>query len=145
MIEVAQLKEAGERTLAEVNGLLKQLVHDPSTYVPVSQQELGEIVENNQTFVAVAREKGRIVGVGIIFVIHKFRGKYAYIEDMIVDEQYRGQGLGTKILQELVTIARSAQVKTIELSTRPSRVPANNLYKKMGFVFKETNVYRLSL
>ncbi len=145
MVKILEFKEIDAGNLDDINALLRQLVHDPSTYVPVSERDFSAIVENSQSIIVAAKDEERIVGVGILFVIKKFRGIYGYIEDMIVDESYRGQGIGGKILDHLVKAARVAGVKTIELSTRPSRVPANNLYIKAGFEPKETNVYRMKL
>ncbi len=144
-MKVVRLTEASDSALGDINQLLRQLVHDVSTYEPVSLERFNNIIINPQTLVVVARDGARIVGVGILFSVNKFRGIYGYIEDMIVDETYRGQGLGQKILEELINLARAEDIRTIELSTRPSRVPANNLYKKLGFEHKETNVYRLKL
>lgn len=72
-------------------------------------------------------------------------GKKAFIEDVVVDQTARGMGLGEMILCEAIELAKSKGVKRIELSSRPSRVPANKLYQKLGFKIRETNFYRLEL
>lgn len=87
----------------------------------------------------------KVIGTGTLIMVTKLRGNYAYIEDMIVDESYRGQGLGRALGEALIAVAQKRKITTIELSTRPSRVAANALYQKMGFEHKDTNVYRLKL
>jgi ribosomal protein S18 acetylase RimI-like enzyme len=139
------LKKVSSADAVALNSLLRQLVHDPSTYKAVPIKTLRSIAANKQTILVVAKEDKQIVGVGILFIITKFRGRYAYVEDMVVDEAHRGKGLGKAILQKLISAAKAKGIETIELSTRPSRVPANKLYQKMGFKPKETNVYRLKL
>src|SRR3989344_4239749 len=129
-MDVSELEEATPSVLQDINDLLKQLVHDPATYEAVPLEKLRDIIEDKKTIIVVARDGGHIVGMGLLAVITKFRGDYAYIEDMTVDTAHRGQGIGTEMTKQLIESARSRGVKTIELSTRPSRVPANNLYQK---------------
>lgn len=139
------LQLVNKSSVADINKLLRQLVHDPATYRPISLAHFRTVVGNKATPVAVVRDGARVIGLGMLAIITKFRGQYAYVEDMMVDEAYRGRGLGEVIARKLIAIARARKVKTIELSTRPSRVPANKLYQKLGFERKETNVYRLKL
>ena len=143
--KVSELKKSDESALRDINNLLKQLVHDPATYVAVSMRALDEIIGNKNIILVTAKDGQRVVGIGLLLVVTKFRGRYGYIEDMMVDREYRGHGIGRAIAEFLIGVARKQQIKTLELSTRPSRVPANNLYQKLGFERKETNVYRLHL
>ena len=64
---------------------------------------------------------------------------------MIVSEEYRGQGLGEKIMRKVVTIARTKKLTSLKLTSRPSRVAAHRLYEKLGFEKKETEVFGLKL
>jgi ribosomal protein S18 acetylase RimI-like enzyme len=41
-------------------------------------------------------------------------------------------------------IAKARGAKTVDLTSRPSRVAANKLYQKLGFVLRDTNVYRFA-
>lgn len=144
-MNVEILKESNQEVLSDVNNLLKQLVHDPATYAPISLETLQAIISDKNTFVVAAVDKQRVIGMGILYRIIKPRGYYGSIEDMMVDQAYRGQGIGEAIGRKLIETAREQGIKTIELSARPSRVAANSLYKKLGFEPKETNVYRLKL
>ena len=138
-------RQVTKSSVSDINNLLRQLVHDPKTLRPITLLHMRAIVANKATPVVIVRDGARIIGLGMLIVANKFRGQYAYIEDMMVDEAYRGRGLGEAIARKLIAVARAKKVKTIELSTRPSRVPANKLYQKLGFEPKETNVYRLKL
>ncbi len=143
--EQMTVRQVTKSWVSDINNLLRQLVHDPKTFRPITLLHMRAIVANKATPVVIVRDDTRVVGLGMLAVITKFRGHYAYIEDMMVDGDYRGRGLGEAIARKLIAIARAKKVKTIELSTRPSRVPANKLYQKLGFEPKETNVYRLKL
>jgi ribosomal protein S18 acetylase RimI-like enzyme len=144
-MEINELGVANDVDLVRVNNLLKQLVHDSATYKPVAFSRWEEIIGDKKTVVITVREDGEIIGMGMLFLILKPRGFYASIEEMMVDEAHRGKGIGEAIGRKLIEVAKERGVETIELSARPSRVPANKLYQKLGFLPKETNVYRLKL
>jgi len=82
---------------------------------------------------------------GWIFPRRTLLRKQAVVEDMIVNGNYRGQGLGEKILRDLIKWAKKEGIEVIELTTNPKRVAANSLYKKVGFKLHETNHYLLKL
>ena len=144
-IAILSQRYATKEVLADLNTLLKQLVHDPKTYKPITFATLKKIASDKKTVVVLIFDGTKVIGTGTLIIATKFRGNYAYIEDMMVDESYRGQGLGRQLGDALVAAAKKHNVTTIELSTRPSRVAANALYQKMGFEPKDTNVYRLKL
>ena len=64
---------------------------------------------------------------------------------MIVDEASNGQGIGRMLTEAMLDRARTAGCKTVDLTSRPSREAANHLYRKVGFVPRDTNVYRYDL
>jgi ribosomal protein S18 acetylase RimI-like enzyme len=72
-------------------------------------------------------------------------GVRAWIEDVVVDEQARGRGVGQKLTSVALRIAHDRGARTVELTSRPSRQAANRMYQKLGFIARETNVYRLDL
>jgi len=124
----------------EVKNLVVQL--DSSAIVDETKWE--EAVKNG--FVATEyNEEGKLIGFGWIFPRQTLLRKQAVVEDMIVDNAYRGTGLGRKILRQLIEWARKAGVEVVELTTNPKRVAANELYKSEGFKLHETNHYLLKL
>ncbi|MDG2427762.1 MAG: GNAT family N-acetyltransferase [Acidimicrobiales bacterium] len=72
-------------------------------------------------------------------------GLRAWIEDVVVDDAARGQGVGEALSRAAIDRAREAGATTIDLTSRPSRAAANRLYERLGFNERATNVYRLSL
>ncbi|MGV3760711.1 MAG: GNAT family N-acetyltransferase, partial [Actinomycetota bacterium] len=85
---------------------------------------------------------GRIVGVSTLAVFPIPTGNRAWVEDVIVDEAVNGQGIGRRLTEAMLDRARELGCVTVDLTSRPSREAANALYKKVGFVERETNVYR---
>lgn len=92
-------------------------------------------------YVSMEKEGDKLIGMGWIFPRQTILRKQAVIEDMIVDERFRGRGLGKKILFNLIEWARKNRIDTIELTSNPKRIAANGLYKKVGFQLHPTNHY----
>lgn len=125
--------------LERVKKLVSQL--DPSA--AINEQSLYKAVLDGH--VSKIEKKGKLIGMGWIFPRQTMLRSQAVVEDMIVDEKYRGQGLGEKILKDLIKWAESEGVEVIELTTNPKRIAANHLYQKIGFKLHETNHYLLKL
>jgi ribosomal protein S18 acetylase RimI-like enzyme len=68
-------------------------------------------------------------------------GMKAWIEDVVVDPSLRGRGLGRLMVEHALRFARSEGLSRVMLTSNPSRVEANELYRSMGFRQKTTNVY----
>lgn len=90
-------------------------------------------------------EGDTLIGMGWIFPRTTMLRKQAVIEDMIVDEAYRGQGYGKKILADLIHLAKEQYIEVIELTTNPKRVAAHALYESFGFQIHETDHMLLKL
>jgi ribosomal protein S18 acetylase RimI-like enzyme len=69
----------------------------------------------------------------------------AWIEDVVVDGEARGRGVGEALNRDALDRARALGAKTVDLTSRPSREAANRLYQRIGFIARDTNVYRFSL
>ena len=86
-----------------------------------------------------------VVGMLTIGKYHSPTGCKAWIEDVVVDNAYRGQGLGHLLVAEAIEQAREWDAHTLMLTSNPKRIAANALYRSLGFEPKETNVYRMLL
>jgi ribosomal protein S18 acetylase RimI-like enzyme len=95
--------------------------------------------------VFVARVDSNIVGSLTLVTFRIPTGIRAWIEDVVVDESARGHGVGEALNQAAIQEARQKGAVTVDLTSRPSREAANRLYQRIGFVQRDTNVYRLSL
>ncbi|MCI1642383.1 MAG: GNAT family N-acetyltransferase [Actinomyces sp.] len=88
---------------------------------------------------------GPILGMLSLAVFEIPTGLRAWIEDVVVDQAARGQGAGQRLVEAALAHARSLGCRTVDLTSRPSREAANRLYRRCGFVQRETNVYRFAL
>ena len=111
---------------------------------PPGEQELERIVQSDVTRLLVAKMDGAIVGSLTLALFSVPTGLRAWIEDVVVDEGVRGQGIGAALNQEALKVAQDQGARTVDLTSRPSREAANRLYQRLGFKQRETNVYRYS-
>jgi ribosomal protein S18 acetylase RimI-like enzyme len=109
-----------------------------------SAEVLAEIVGSEASTLLIARDpdEGPIVGSMTLALFRIPTGLRAWIEDVVVDESARGRGVGDALNRRALEIAAAAGARTVDLTSRPSREPANRLYRRLGFVERETNVYR---
>jgi ribosomal protein S18 acetylase RimI-like enzyme len=115
-----------------------------SATVP-SVDQLREIVTTEGTFLLLARDGDRIVGTLTLVTFRIPTGVRAWIEDVAVESQARGKGIGEALSREAIRIAASRDARTVELTSRPSREAANRLYRRIGFEPRDTNVYRYTI
>jgi ribosomal protein S18 acetylase RimI-like enzyme len=113
------------------------------TSPPPTTSELGEVVASPATdlFIAIA-DTGTVIGMATLVTFRIPTGMRAWIEDVVVDEAGRGQGVGDALTHALVERARELGCRTVDLTSRPSREVANRMYQRAGFEARETNVYR---
>lgn len=113
---------------------------------PPTTVQLGDVVASPATDLFIAIDDGgTIVGMATLVTFRIPTGMRAWIEDVVVDEAGRGRGVGDALTQAMVDRARELGCRTVDLTSRPSREAANRLYRRAGFVMRETNVYRFSL
>jgi ribosomal protein S18 acetylase RimI-like enzyme len=136
-MRLEHVTEASEELVDTIARLLPQLTE---ARTPPTLAQLEEVVAN-QALIVARDDEDRIVGT-LTFVLYRVAsGIKGRIEDVIVDESTRGQGVGELLVREAMRRANEAGVLMLELTSMPYRQAANRLYKRLGFVRKPTNVY----
>ena len=144
-IEVSEVTEVTDEVVAAFDRLIPQL---SKSNPPPSREALGAMAGSEATTVFIARDPdrgGEIVGSLSLAVFRIPTGLRAWIEDVVVDESARGRGVGAALNHAALDRARAEGARTVDLTSRPSREAANRLYQHLGFVERETNVYRFDL
>ena len=139
-VEIAT--QASEELLAACHRLIPQL---SSSAKPMTKNELTEIVNSKSTLMFVARVDNQIVGLLTLAIFRIPTAVRAWIEDVVVDSLARGHGVGEALNMAAIAEAKRRGAKTVDLTSRPSREAANKLYKRLGFVERDTNVYRFDV
>lgn len=137
--------EATEPTPEYLNGINTLLPQLSTTATAMSMDDLSQLTASDNTrlfFVSVA---GRIVGMTTLAIYRIPTGCRAWIEDVVVDSEFRGMQLGRLLIEKTIEVARRLSPCTLMLTSRPSRVAANKLYQSIGFQYKETNAYKMTL
>lgn len=116
-----------------------------STPYMASHETLTALVtsENSHLFLAYD-ESENIMGMLTVGIYYSPTGKKAWIEDVVVNDTYRGQGIGEKMVQHAIEFVKTKDVNLLMLTSHPSRIAANKLYPKVGFNKRETNVYKMT-
>lgn len=141
-VRIEIVETVDDELVESLNNLLPQLSTSATALTAVDVEEL---VASSATTVFIARNEGKIVGTLTLVVFPVPTGSRAWIEDVVVDDTARGSGVGEALTTAAIEEARNRHVRTIDLTTRPSREAANRLYARLGFELRETNVYRFLL
>ena len=136
---------AGEASAELVEAFAVLIPQLSSSSPPPTLEQLAEMIGSPASDVLVARVDGEILGALTLVVFRIPTGLRAWIEDVVVDDRARGKGVGEELNRFALDLARSKGARTVELTSRPSRLAANRLYQRIGFVPRETNVYRYDL
>ncbi len=118
---------------------LKKLIAQLDASANISEINLYRSILNG--YMSRKYTDGKLVGVGWIFPRQTLLRKQAVIEDVVVDESQRGKGYGEEITLDLMRWAKENGIEVIELTSGSHRIPANELYKKVGFQLHPTNHY----
>jgi ribosomal protein S18 acetylase RimI-like enzyme len=113
-----------------------------ATKGPPGREALTGIVSSPAVTLLVARAEGTIIGTLTLAMFPTPTGIRAWIEDVVVDEAARGQGIGEALITEAVGLAGAAGARTVDLTSRPTRQAAGRLYERAGFEERNTRVYR---
>jgi GNAT superfamily N-acetyltransferase len=136
-MKIEHVTEASDELVTMIRALLPQLTE---ARTPPTLEELHDVV-SNQTLLVARDDDGGVLGT-LTFVLYRVSsGVKGRIEDVIVDESARGQGVGEALVREGMRLANEAGVLMLELTSMPYRQSANRLYRRLGFVRKPTNVY----
>jgi ribosomal protein S18 acetylase RimI-like enzyme len=141
--KIIQASEATEQLYQACQRLVPQMT---TNNPPPTRDQLQRMFSSGTStlFVAYAEtaEGDEIIGLGTLIVYHVPTGLRGYIEDVIVDEAYRGRGIGEALTRTCLENAQRAGCPQVMLTCNPDREAANRLYQRMGFVVRKTNVYR---
>jgi phosphinothricin acetyltransferase len=86
-------------------------------------------------------EDGTLSGMASLATNSVPSGTKGWIEDVVVDQNQRGRGIGRQLVQRLVELAQVQGCTDLLLFTGHHRKPAIALYESIGFMRKESFLY----
>ncbi|MGB9886145.1 MAG: ribosomal protein S18-alanine N-acetyltransferase [Moorellales bacterium] len=93
------------------------------------QAYLSELHQNDLAHYFVGLAEGRVVGYAGMWIILD----EAHVTTLAVHPFYRGKGVGERLLAHLMDEARRLGAEQVSLEVRASNLPAQSLYRKLGF------------
>ena len=138
---ITELIQFNSQELEQMAELMQIL--DPTLLLTL--QKLQQTVDCHTCHLYVMRDEDRIIGCYTICIFYSPTGKKASVEDVVVHTDYQGQHLGKQLMTHAIEELKQLAPIHVQLTSRPSRVSANGLYKAVGFRMKETNVYVMDL
>jgi len=141
-VKIERVTQADEALYAACQRLVPQL---KDTNPLPTREELKLLVASHCSFLFTARHadfSDEIIGLATLLLYRVPTGLRGYIEDVVVDEKARGRRIGEALTWACLDTARWAGAPYVGLTSNPTRVAANRLYQKMGFVRRDTNSYK---
>lgn len=137
-----EAKEVRTEYIDGINNLLGQLTSSPKE---MNETLLQAIVESDRTHLFLAYIGNQIVGMATLAAYVIPTGTKAWVEDVVVDNNFRGNHIGKKLVNHVVEYTKKYSPCSLMLTSRPMRVAANKLYQSVGFEKRETNVYKIQV
>ena len=136
-IEIEDLKPD---YLEAINRLIAQLSTSSHTF---TEAELNSLIASPQSHLYALEYDEKIIGMVTLCIYQCPTGRKAWIEDVVVDQNHRGKGYGKLMVRKAMEECQNRGNVTLMLTSRPSRIVANQLFKSLGFDKRETNVYKM--
>ncbi len=78
---------------------------------------------------------GKVIGFCSYAILNNFwqEGYVSYVNAMVIDEKHRGEGYGSKMIQEVIEKSKKQGMKMVELDSGFHREKAHEFYVKLGF------------
>ena len=123
------LQEQLSKLYLQLNSELKQL-------------SLEEILYNEEYIdIAACFDDDKLVDIEMIANYKVVSGHKGMIEDVIVSENYRGQGIGRKLMEVVLQQAKKRKLDDVLLFSGHHRTAAISLYKSLGFTLNNSGLY----
>lgn len=134
MVDI-KIRKGTKEDLPQVLGLVKELaVYERApNEVEVTVEEMQDwgFGKDHIFEFFVAEDGSKIVGISLYYYKYStWKGKCLFLEDIIVTENYRRYGLGSKLFNEVARVAKQQKVRRMEWQVLEWNVTALNFYKK---------------
>lgn len=112
----------------------------------MKQVDLKEVLdENNRVTFACCWQGDRIIGMALMCQYKVISGDKGWIEDVVVDQEFRGRGIGRKLMNRLLEEAKKKNLSEVLLFSADHRKAAIGLYTDLGFKRKDSGLYTLRM
>jgi GNAT superfamily N-acetyltransferase len=118
-----------------VLSLLKQLWPNATLELERLRRAFADATRSSYQLYLCATVRGRIVGFGSLSLKESLWavGPLAHCDELVVDGDHRGQGMGTRLLKSLEAAALERGARRIELDSAYHRATAHAWYRRRGY------------
>ena len=110
----------------------------------IKKEKIEQALRQDNNICVAAYQDNKIVGVITLIKVNAFTAKLGLVDEVVVAEAFQGKGVASKIMEEVIKIAREKKMDLLKVDTNIKN-PSNRLYQKFGFVRKDDNLYKLFL
>ncbi|CAM5435449.1 Ribosomal protein S18 acetylase RimI-like enzyme OS=Leifsonia shinshuensis OX=150026 GN=HNR13_000356 PE=4 SV=1 [Leifsonia shinshuensis] len=121
---------------------LRRLLPQLSRSAAFDEERLVAMVGHPGTDLFLARIDGEVVGMATLASFPLPTGWCGHVDDVVVDDAHRGRGIARKLLEAIIDLAEQRGLRTLDLTSRPSRAAAIALYESVGFVRRDSTLMR---
>lgn len=149
-VAALNMRIATDEDIGRLSRLLEILFSQEQEFTPnaaLQEAGLSAIISNPQVGeIMLAEADGKIIGmVSLLYTVSTALGaRVAILEDMIVDPDFRGRGVGSRLLEYALRISRERECARVTLLTDAGNVGAHRLYERFGFSKSEMIPFRRS-
>ena len=140
MTRIVEIESYSAEYHEAMQRFLDQLTTNPMT---LTESMFHQLLDSGNSHLFFLMKDEQIAGMLTVGIYHSPTGGKAWIEDVVVDTSFRGQGLSKLLVAYAIEFTKSKGIPSLMLTSNPKRIAANKLYQAMGFERKETNVYRM--
>ena len=133
MTEIVEVKDFIPAYTDAVQKLLEQLTNRP---VKLTGTTLRKIISQENTHLFFLLADQEIAGMLTVGIYHSPTGGKAWIEDVVVDEKYRGQGLSKQLVTHAVRFVKEQGIPLIMLTSNPTRIIRHSLPKDLDAIIE---------
>ncbi len=132
-----QKKDAGRVALL-IPQLTKNII-EPDNLI----KRIEKLANQKNSQFLVAELQNKVVGFGgLVWYVIPSKGLIGWAEELVVDGQYRRQGIGRALMERLLVLAQQKKVTVVKLTSTPT---AKSLYETLGFTKKDQDYLVKSL
>ena len=133
-----ELRELNESDLESLIKLYEQLDGANGNYSAEDARQIwkSEIEGNKKLKYFGAVENGKVISTCYVLIIPnltRLGSSIAFVENVVTDKDYRGQGLGRKVMEKAIDFAREKNCYKVILQSGSWRKEAHQFYENLGF------------
>ena len=146
MIDIGPMTEY-DGDIAEAMGKLRRQLSERHDGSAIERETIEELIESPYHDILIATEDDKVVGMVIVSMVLTTLDRNVYMEDLVVDSECRGNGVGGMLFDAVKEWGRKKGCRRLEFtsSNRDGKTGARGFYESHGAEVRETDFYRVEL